>query len=163
ALGWVINLFQRGSASLSRLESILSARPAVTPPEPGRLLPPTTGGRTLEFRDVGFYYPGPEGQVPCWVLRHVSFTVPAGAPAALAARPRRPRPQEGRGLVDGVALRAVPVGVRRHAVGLVPQESLLFGGASGASRNCRMERAMEPAMEPAMGPAMEPAMEPGME
>lgn len=97
ALGWVTNLFQRASASMERLVHVLDARPRVASlPEP-RPLPPTTGGRTLEFRDIGFAYPaplplsgraggptdGPRGAPavatePRWVFRHVSFSVPAG-------------------------------------------------------------------------------------
>ncbi|MCC6773071.1 MAG: ABC transporter ATP-binding protein [Gemmatimonadaceae bacterium] len=64
ALGWVTNLFQRASASMERLEQVLDSMPQVTsPPEP-RALPATTGGRTLEFRDVGFAYPTPPPLVP---------------------------------------------------------------------------------------------------
>ena len=62
ALGWVINLFQRGAASMARLLDILDARSLLLEPTSGRALPLTTtnAGRTIEFRDVGFYYPGTE-------------------------------------------------------------------------------------------------------
>ncbi len=59
ALGWVTNLFQRASASMGRLEEILEARALVTSPAHARTLPPAAGGRSLEFRDVGFAYPPP--------------------------------------------------------------------------------------------------------
>ena len=59
ALGWVTNLFQRASASMGRLEQILDATPQVTSPKSPRTLRAATGGRTLEFRDVGFAYPPP--------------------------------------------------------------------------------------------------------
>jgi ATP-binding cassette subfamily B protein len=146
ALGWVINLFQRGSASLGRLESILTARASVTPAALPRSLPGSDGGRTLEFRDVGFYYPGPEGQIPGrWVLRHVSFTVPAGATVGIVGAtgsgkstlldlvPRLFDPQEGQVLIDGVDIRDLPLDDLRRAVAMVPQESLLFSDTIGAN------------------------------
>jgi ATP-binding cassette subfamily B multidrug efflux pump len=77
ALGWVINLFQRGGASMARLLGILDARPGIASPERTRELPAGSGGRSLTFRGVGFHYPAAEGHPPRWVLRDVSFHVPA--------------------------------------------------------------------------------------
>src|SRR5262249_54907141 len=82
ALGWVINLFQRGAASMSRLLDILDLRSLLPDAGAPAALPSATGeGRKIEFRDVGFHYPtadgaGLEGE-PRWVLRHVSFTAEA--------------------------------------------------------------------------------------
>ena len=61
ALGWVINLFQRGAASMTRLLDILDARSALDEPAHARALPPPAAGRTIEFRDVGFHYPDGTG------------------------------------------------------------------------------------------------------
>src|SRR5215510_7218710 len=61
ALGWVINLFQRGAASMARLLEILDAQSLLAEPIAPRVLPPSAGGRTIEFRNVGFYYPTEEG------------------------------------------------------------------------------------------------------
>src|SRR5215475_13487144 len=49
ALGWVINLFQRGAASMTRLLDVLDARPSLAEPERPRALPPTRSGRSIEF------------------------------------------------------------------------------------------------------------------
>lgn len=57
ALGWVINLFQRASASMARIQQILAERPAVADPATPRDLPAATGGRRVEFRDVWYRYP----------------------------------------------------------------------------------------------------------
>jgi ATP-binding cassette subfamily B protein len=57
ALGWVVNLFQRGAASMTRLLDVLDARPEIRSPADPIALPATSGGRTLEFRDVGFHFP----------------------------------------------------------------------------------------------------------
>jgi ATP-binding cassette subfamily B protein len=139
ALGWVINLFQRGAASMQRLLDILDANPVVTDaPNPAALPARTSGGRTIEFRDVGFHYPVADGASPRWVLRHVSFTVPAGTTLGLVGAtgsgksslldliPRLRDPQEGDVLLDGVPLRSLTLDAVRHEIGYVPQESLLF-------------------------------------
>jgi ATP-binding cassette subfamily B multidrug efflux pump len=143
ALGWVVNLFQRGAASWGRLLHILDARSKVHAAEPPRALPPRSNGsgRTVEFRDVGFHYSDADGDVsqPArWVLRNVSFTVPAGATlgvvgatgsgksALLDLVPRFYDPQEGEILVDGVPIRDVALDELRAEVGYVPQESFLF-------------------------------------
>ena len=152
ALGWVINLFQRGAASMTRLLDILDARSALAEPPTGaqRSLPAsrTSGGRTIEFRNVGFYYPGTEksehGQ-PRWVLRHISFTAPAGATIGVVGAtgsgksalmdliPRFHDPQEGEILIDGVPLRDLPLVTLRTEIGYVPQESFLFSDTIGSN------------------------------
>ena len=140
ALGWVINLFQRGNASMLRLAEILDARSALieVPQESASHLPPTKGGRSIEFRKVGFHYPTPEGREPRWVLRDVSFVVPAGRmlgvvgstgsgkTALMDLIPRFHDPQEGEILIDGLPIRNLPLHELRREIGFVPQESLLF-------------------------------------
>jgi ATP-binding cassette subfamily B protein len=145
ALGWVVNLFQRGDASMGRLAEILVVHPAIVGEEPVQQLPPSASGRTIEFRNVGFHYPSdPSGQ-PRWVLRNVSFTVPAGATfgvvgatgsgksALIDLIPRMYDPQEGEILIDGVPTRRIPPEELRREIGFVPQESLLFSDTVGAN------------------------------
>lgn len=140
ALGWVFNLFQRASASMQRLEQVFDARPAITSPEAPRHLAPSTGGRTIEFRDVGFHYPSPPGatNAPRWVFRHVSFTVRAGETlgivgatgsgksALLDLLPRTWDPVEGEIRIDGVPIRELALDELRGTLGVVPQETILF-------------------------------------
>src|SRR6185436_1858664 len=57
ALGWVINLFQRGAASMTRLIDILDATSRLKEPVTPQSLSAADGGRTIEFRNVGFHYP----------------------------------------------------------------------------------------------------------
>ncbi|HEU4990737.1 MAG TPA: ABC transporter ATP-binding protein [Gemmatimonadaceae bacterium] len=145
ALGFVINLFQRGAASMGRLLDILDAQPAVEAPAAPRALPPNAVGRTIEFRGVGFHYPADSGSAPRWVLRHVNFTVPAGATvgvvgatgsgksALLDLVPRVFDPQEGEILIDGVPLRDLDLDAWRREIGYVPQESFLFSESIGAN------------------------------
>jgi len=145
ALGWVINLFQRGAASMGRLLEILDAHAEVHSPVQPAQLPPAQGGRALEFRDVGFHFPVAEGREPRWVLRHVSFAVPAGATLAVVGAtasgkstlidliPRLHDPQEGEILLDGVSVRDLPLDVLRAEIGYVQQESFLFSDTIAAN------------------------------
>ncbi|MDQ2667305.1 MAG: ABC transporter ATP-binding protein/permease [Gemmatimonadota bacterium] len=138
ALGWVINLFQRGAASMSRLLDVLDANADITSPVSPRELPLATGGRTLEFRNVGFHYPPADGSEPRWVLRGVSFAVPAGGTLAVVGAtgsgksalidliPRLHDPQEGEILIDDIPVRSLSLAALRAEIGYVPQESFLF-------------------------------------
>ena len=113
ALGWTINLFQRGAASMGRVMHILDAAPERVRDEGTVRLPESTAGRTLEFRNVWFAYPTPDavaGDLDAaakrvasegagagagaleddsaagntrWALRDVSFTVRAGQTMAI--------------------------------------------------------------------------------
>ena len=138
AFGWVINLFQRASASMGRLEEILDARPRVSSPTTPRDLPSALGGRRLEFRDVGFHYPVRGDHAVRWVFRHVSFWVDAGQTlgivgatgsgksALLDLITRTYDPVEGEVLIDGVPVRELALTALRRELGAVPQESILF-------------------------------------
>jgi len=138
ALGWVINLFQRGAASMARLLDILDVEPVLREAEHPHTLPPAAGGRTIEFRNVGFHYPGEPGVPPRWVLRHISFIAPAGSTIGVVGAtasgksalmdlvPRLFDPQEGEILIDGIPIRDLSVETLRREIGYVPQESFLF-------------------------------------
>jgi ATP-binding cassette subfamily B multidrug efflux pump len=145
ALGWVVNLFQRGEASMGRLNEILDVRATIGAEEPAQHLPPAMSGRTIEFRNVGFHYPSDPAGEPRWVLRNVSFSVPAGATLGVVGAtgsgksalidliPRMYDPQEGEILIDGIATRRVSPAELRREIGFVPQESLLFSDTIGAN------------------------------
>jgi ATP-binding cassette subfamily B protein len=138
ALGWVVNLFQRGAASMARLVEILDQPPAVADPPTPASLAPTGAGRSVEFRGVGFHYPSPPDAATRWVLRDVSFRVDAGATLAVVGATGSGKsamlellarvydPQEGQILIDGVAVQSLTLDQLRREIGFVPQESLLF-------------------------------------
>ena len=150
ALGWVINLFERGAASMTRLMDIFRAEARVSSPAQPRLLPVTHQGRSIEFRNVSFAYPvsasaSPNAYGARWVLRDVSFFVPAGATLGIVGAtasgksalidliPRIYDPQEGEILIDGVPIREVRLDDLRRTIGVVPQESLLFSDTISAN------------------------------
>jgi ATP-binding cassette subfamily B protein len=139
ALGWVINLFQRGAASMNRINDVLQATASVLSPAQPVALPPHSGhGRAIEFRDIGYHYPvGDTGEVR-WVLRHISFSVAAGATIGIVGAtgsgksalmdlvPRFWNPQEGQILIDGVPIETLTLESLRSTIGYVPQETVLF-------------------------------------
>jgi ATP-binding cassette, subfamily B, multidrug efflux pump len=138
SLGWVSNLFQRGAASMARIRAImdepieedLDAAPA--PAERGRI--PLPQGVTLEFRNVGFKYPGSER----YVLRGLNIKVQPGEQVALVGRTgsgkttilallaRLYDPDEGTILVGGRDAREWSRAELRRVFGIVSQESFLF-------------------------------------
>jgi len=145
ALGWVINLFQRGAASMSRLVDILDARSALREPEHPRALAAAVGGRSIEFRNIGFHYSTDAGEPTRWALRHISFVAPAGATIGVVGAtgsgksalmdlvPRLFDPQEGEILIDGIPIRDLSIETLRREIGYVPQESFLFSDTIGSN------------------------------
>jgi ATP-binding cassette subfamily B protein len=129
ALGWVVNLFERGEASTSRIHAILDARPEIRDLEP---LAVSTIRGDVEFRGLSFAY----DDVP--VLRDVDLRVPAGTTVAIVGPtgsgkstlvsliPRLFDAPPGTLFVDGHDVREIPLETLRGAVGFVPQESFLF-------------------------------------
>jgi ATP-binding cassette subfamily B protein len=132
ALGWVTNLFQRGAASMGRIQAILEQ--PVEPDVDDRSAPIPTRDVTLELRDVGYRYPGTERDV----LRSVTLTIRPGERVALVGRTgagkttllqliaRLDEPTTGEVRVGGVPASSWPRGVLRRRFGFVPQETFLF-------------------------------------
>jgi ATP-binding cassette, subfamily B, multidrug efflux pump len=132
ALGWVLNLFQRGAASMARINGILAVEPAISDHADAMAVPDIRG--EVEFRNVWFRYPGTER----WVLRDVSFRIAAGETAAvvgptgagkstvIALMTRRYDATKGEILIDGVPIYRVPLAQLRAAIGVVPQDAFVF-------------------------------------
>jgi ATP-binding cassette subfamily B protein len=136
ALGWVINIFQRGTASMGRINEILVERPeiedrAVDLPTSGSPAPAQLAGE-IEFRGLNFSYDG----VP--VLHDVNLQIPAGSSLAIVGPtgsgkttlvsliPRIYDAAPGSVLLDGHPIREYPLDVLRRNIGFVPQETFLF-------------------------------------
>lgn len=132
ALGWVVNLFQRGAASMGRVSAILNAVPRVLPPHDG-FAPAAVRGE-IELRGVSFRYPGSDR----WVLKDVSLRIAAGETVAVVGPTgsgkstlvsllaRLYDPTEGEVLLDGVPLPEWDLARLRAALAVVPQDTFLF-------------------------------------
>ena len=132
ALGWVVNLFQRGAASMERLNAIFRAEPAIRAPA---LPAPVSHVRgDVEFREVSFRYPGTER----WVLEDVTFQVRPGATVAVVGATGSGKSTlvsllarvhdvtGGEILLDGVPVTEYDPGQLRRVIGMVPQDPFLF-------------------------------------
>ena len=139
ALGWVVNLMQRGGASLGRINQIFHEIPTIRAPQVATSLslsrmvaqaPPARA--EIEFRDVSVDYGAGR------VLDSVALRIPAGETIAVVGHtgsgkstlvslvPRLMDPTSGAVFVDGIDLRDLdPAELRRH-IGFVPQETFLF-------------------------------------
>ena len=131
--GWVVNVVQRGAASLERLNELLVQRPEIADGEETDYSIAEIRG-DLEFRNVKVFYPGSERPV----LDDINLYVPAGQTLAIVGPtgsgkttlvnliPRLLDPQRGSVLIDGVDVRRIPLAVLRQSIGFVPQETFLF-------------------------------------
>ena len=138
ALGYVINLVQRGAASMARLQEILDEKPEIADgPETDASITDLRGD--IEFRNLNFAY----GETP--VLRDFNLRIPAGSTVALVGAtgsgkstlvsliPRLLDAAPGAVLVDGRPIREIPLAVLRRHIGWVPQETFLFSDTLGAN------------------------------
>jgi ATP-binding cassette subfamily B multidrug efflux pump len=159
ALGWAVNLVQRGAASMGRINQLFREQPAITEPASPVVLPPARGGRAVEFRDVWFSYPGARERGA--VLQDISFRVEAGRSLAVVGATgsgkttlvdllvRAYDPDRGAVLLDGVDIRRLALSELHEAVGFVPQETFLFSETLrenvllGAPDDGRLERVAE--------------------
>src|SRR5437899_653097 len=129
ALGWVVNIFQRGTASLLRLNEILVEQPQIQDASQARDLP--IEGE-IEFRNLSFGYDGKD------VLHNLNLRIPAGSSLAIVGPtgsgkttlvdliPRIYDAQPGMVLIDGRPVRDYTLPSLRKNIGFVPQETFLF-------------------------------------
>jgi len=130
ALGYVVNLYQRGTASLKRFNAILEAIPSIKDESTARPQPPIKG--EIEFRDLTFGYNGKP------VLEDISLRIEPGKTVAFVGRtgsgkstlvslvPRLLDAPDGSVLIDGIPVRHYHIAQLRRAIGFVPQETFLF-------------------------------------
>src|SRR5215467_1915973 len=131
ALGWVINIFQRGTASLVRIDQLMQEKPEITD-----ALSVSSSGKEIEgdieFRNLNFSYNG----VP--VLHNIDLHIPAGTSMAIVGPtgsgkttlvnliPRIYDAAPGSVLIDGRPIRDFALASLRRQIGFVPQETFLF-------------------------------------
>jgi ATP-binding cassette subfamily B multidrug efflux pump len=147
ALGWVVNLMQRGGASLERINQIFREKPTIA--APAHPIPLVRVRGEIEFRNASVAYPSGRA------LDNVSLTIEAGSTVAVVGHtgsgkstlvglaPRLMDPTEGCVLLDGTDLRDLsPAELRRH-IGFVPQETFLFSATIAGNIAFGVESATE--------------------
>src|SRR5882724_3735384 len=132
AIGYVVNLYQRGTASWKRMLTIMSVKPAIADASTVREQPPITG--RIEFRQLTFRYHANSEPV----LRNIDLTIEAGQTVAFVGRtgsgkstianliPRILEAPEDSVFIDGISVRNYPLKQLRDSIGYVPQETFLF-------------------------------------
>ena len=158
ALGWVTNIFQRGAASMGRLNHILKAQPQID--DRAATVPAAQNVEgEIEFRNLNFAYPttmagvsangsansGANGSRPAsgGVLHDINLRIPSGSTLAIvgptgsgkttlaALVARLWEAPEGSVLIDGRSIREWPLDTLRRAIGYVPQDTYLFSETVG--------------------------------
>ena len=129
ALGWVINIFQRGTASLARINEIMLEQPAI---QDGPEAQDREIEGAIEFRGLNFNYDGKP------VLHDLNLTIPTGTSLAIVGPtgsgkttlvnliPRIYDAGPGMVLIDGRPIREYSLACLRRSIGFVPQETFLF-------------------------------------
>ena len=138
AVGWVVNIFQRGTASVTRIDELMKAQPAI---DDSRSVPSLFGEEhrlngEIEFRSLNFSYGDSLNASP--VLRNISLKIPTGSSLAIVGPTgsgkttlvnliaRLYDAPEGTLFVDGRPVTDYPLSVLRQNIGMVPQETFLF-------------------------------------
>jgi len=165
ALGWVTNIFQRGAASMGRLNYIMNAEPNIVDVPAGSAKEQARGERRnsessirgeIEFRHLTFAYPtGPDGLPGPPVLQDINLKVPAGSTLAIigptgsgkstlaALVARLWEAPNGTLLIDGRSIRDYPLDELRRAIGYVPQDTFLFSETLGENIAFGLEESSE--------------------
>jgi len=132
ALGWAINVIQRGSASMDRLNRIFEETPEISDSSDVIRLGPLKG--RIEMRGLTFS-PGNGGNP---LLQDIHLTVEEGERMVVVGRTgsgktilcnlvaRILEPRQGYLFFDGIEIHEIPLEVLRKSVGYVPQDTFLF-------------------------------------
>jgi ATP-binding cassette subfamily B protein len=171
ALGWVINIFQRGTASMERIDEILRQKPTIAD-DPAEITVPAGEEirGEIEFRNLTFAHDYQSRQIESEhghvalsalvepgapVLHNVNLKIPAGTSLAIVGPtgsgkstlvsliPRIADAAPGSVLIDGRPIREYSLETLRRQIGFVPQETFLFSATIGENIAFGVEDATE--------------------
>jgi ATP-binding cassette subfamily B protein len=159
AIGWVVNLFQRGTASVVRIDELLKQVPSIQDEADQQFTPDEITG-AVAFRNLSFAYT--EGTP---VLSDITLDIPAGSSLAIVGPtgsgkstlvsliPRLQDAAPGAVLIDGNPIREFPLEDLRRNIGFVPQETFLFSNTIAENIAFGVPTATEQAIESAAATA----------
>ncbi|MFN2576077.1 MAG: ABC transporter ATP-binding protein [Pyrinomonadaceae bacterium] len=153
AIGYVVNLYQRGSASWKRMQAITNIKPLIADAPDVEQQPPING--RIEFRNLTFRYHADSEPV----LREINLTIESGQTVAFVGRtgsgkstlvnllPRVLDAPPGTVLIDDVPVSNYPLAQLRGAIGYVPQETFLFSNTLAKNIAFGVNKVEHPAIE----------------
>lgn len=153
ALGFVIGIYQRGTASLKRINAIFAIKPAIEN-QPGACQQPPISG-CMELRNLTFGYH--QDREP--VLRSINLRIGQGQTVALVGRTgsgkstlmnlflRLLEAPPDTVFIDGVSVRDYPLAQLRGSIGYVPQETFLFSETLAKNIAFGVDEAERPEIE----------------
>ncbi|HHZ15272.1 MAG TPA: ABC transporter ATP-binding protein [Candidatus Cloacimonetes bacterium] len=156
AIGWLVDMYQRGTASLQRLNDIFVLKPEITDANADQSITEIQGA--IEFKNLSFRY---DESLP-WVLKDISAGIDSGQTLAIVGPTgcgkttlieliaRIYEPPEGSILIDGIPVDRIPLQTLRQEIVLVPQDIFLFSESLAdnirlADVNASMEQVYEAA------------------
>ncbi|MGZ8847648.1 MAG: ABC transporter ATP-binding protein, partial [Pyrinomonadaceae bacterium] len=146
AIGYVVNLYQRGTASWKRMQAIANIKPLIADVPTVRQQPPIEG--RIEFRNLTFRYHSDREPV----LRDINLSIEAGQIVAFVGRtgsgkstlvnliPRVLDAPGGTLFIDNIPVADYPLAQLRSAIGYVPQETFLFSNSLGKNISFGVEQ-----------------------
>src|SRR5262245_37338589 len=146
ALGWVINIFQRGMASMGRMHQIMSTEPSIRDLANTKKIETIEG--EIEFKGLTFRYGAAQP-----VLNNINLRIAPGQTVAFVGSvgsgkstlmnlvTRLLDAEHGQLLIDGRPIREIPLNVLRSSIGYVPQETFLFSETIAGNIAFGVERA----------------------
>jgi ATP-binding cassette subfamily B protein len=156
AIGWLINMIQRGLTAAQRVQKIMNEPPSIIESEYDAADSHQING-AIEFVNVSFRYPGSDERV----LDRISLKIEQGQKLAIVGPtgsgkstlvhllPRILQPTEGAILLDGHDIRTIPLQLLRQNIGFVQQESFLFSDSIAENISFGLPDSSEAAVEEA--------------
>lgn len=135
AIGWVIDVIQRGAASMERLNAILNEAPEIVDSDDTVKIDKINGD--IEFKHVSFKYPNTN----TYALKDINIKIPQGKTLAIIGRTGSGKTtlvnlllrlydlDEGEILVDGINIKRLSLEDLRESIGYVPQDNFLFSSS----------------------------------
>lgn len=132
AIGFVINLMQRGKASMERINDILDEKPEILDDENAIEIDNVSGN--VKFENVSFKYPNSNK----YALKNINFSIPNGKTLAVVGKTGSGKTtianillrlydiDEGKILIDNTDIKSITLSSLRENIGYVPQENFLF-------------------------------------
>ncbi len=157
AVGWVVSLYQRGTASLERIEKIMRRKSEVADTNADPDARPERG--EIEIRDLSFRYPNDDHEI----LKDINLKIPSGKTVAVVGPTgcgkstlvelilKGYKVPDGKIFIDNIDINRIPMANLRRAIGYVPQETFLFSQTLKENIAFGEEKIVEEEVEKAAG------------